>query len=612
MTNVSDRTPLLNDWSSHLTNQNDPDWEEMHRSRQKRFFRFQTRHIALFSLGSGILLLFIFLFTFNPPLYPPGQYTGHKVKGKSGAVATEVAGCSNIGIDILSMGGNAVDAAVASTLCIGTVNFCSSGIGGGGFMLIQLPNGTSESINFREMAPGNASKHMFDENPRLAQIGALSIGIPGELAGLYDAWNRFGRLEWSKIVRPSAKLAKEGFTVTPAMEHSMLDETTKDLMNDSTWASVIAPYGTLLKAGDIMRRPAFSKTLEIIAKEGVDSFYKGALTDAMVGFIQEHGGIITKEDFENYSVMISDVIETTYRDHNVLTCPLPTSGPALIEGLNILDGFPMDSSSLSFTKRLHLQIEAMKWLSAGRTQFGDPEFIQENMALISKMMSKEFASQVRENISMTRTYSWEHYNPSYDVPGNHGTTHISVTDNEGYSVSLTSTVNLLFGSQLMDPVTGIVFNDQMDDFSIPGSSNAFNLTPSPWNYIEPYKRPLSSAAPTILRNKRGNFNMVLGASGGSRIVTAVLDAIVKRVDMKYDIESMVASARSHHQLRPNVLVLENGFSKVIASRIKKYLHKVVRLKSRTTPLSAVQAVMKHKGMIYGMSDPRKYGQAAAY
>ncbi|EPY50878.1 gamma-glutamyltranspeptidase Ggt2 [Schizosaccharomyces cryophilus OY26] len=602
MSNLSITTPLLNDWSSYLTNQHDSDWEEIHRARQNRYFRFKIRHVALLIFGTGILALLVFLYAFNPPLHPPGQFTGHKVKGKSGAVATEVVGCSNIGIDILAMGGNAVDAAVASTLCIG----------GGGFMLIRLPNDTARSINFREMAPANASKHMFDGNPMLARVGALSIGVPGELAGLYHAWDHYGQLEWLKIVEPSIKLAREGFTVTPAMEHCLLDDTTKDLINDPVWASVIAPYGRLLKAGDIMRRPAFSKTLEIIAKEGVEPFYKGSLADLMVAFIQERGGIIMKEDFEQYFPVVSDAIETTYRGHDVLTCPLPTSGPALIEGLNILDGFPMDSSSLSFTKRLHLQVEAMKWLSSGRTQFGDPDFIQENLPLISTMMSKKFASDVRRNISMTKTYSWEHYNPSYDIPVNHGTTHIAVKDDEGYAVSLTSTVNLYFGSQLMDPVTGMVFNDEMDDFSIPGSSNAFNLTPSPWNYIEPYKRPVSSAAPTIISNKQGDFELVIGASGGSRIVTAVLDAIVKRVDMHYDIESMVASARSHHQLRPNVLILENGFSKMIASRIKKYRHNVLRLNPRQWPLSAVQAVMEHKDIIYGMSDPRKYGQAAAY
>ncbi|CAB16397.1 gamma-glutamyltranspeptidase Ggt2 [Schizosaccharomyces pombe] len=608
----TDTTPLLYSWDDQSRHQ-DPDWHKLRNYHGAWYRRISRRRFSQFIFAFGLMTLFVLVYSISSNLHTPTQFTGHKVRGRRGAVASEVPVCSDIGVSMLADGGNAVDAAIASTFCIGVVNFFSSGIGGGGFMLIKHPNETAQSLTFREIAPGNVSKHMFDKNPMLAQVGPLSIAIPGELAGLYEAWKSHGLLDWSKLLEPNVKLAREGFPVTRAMERVLKLPEMAHLLKDPIWQPILMPNGKVLRAGDKMFRPAYAKTLEIIANKGIEPFYRGELTNSMVKFIQDNGGIVTVEDFGNYSTVFADALHTSYRGHDVYTCTLPTSGPALIEGLNILDGYPLNTPSLAFPKRLHLEVEAMKWLSAGRTQFGDPDFLPlDHLDVVSKLLSKEFASQIRNNISLSKTYPWEHYNPSYDLPISHGTTHVSTVDSNNLAVSITSTVNLLFGSQLMDPVTGVVFNDQMDDFSIPGASNAFNLSPSPWNFIEPFKRPQSSSAPTILTDINGDFEMALGASGGSRIVTAVLDSIIKRIDMDYDIESMVASARPHHQLLPDILILESGFSKSVATRMKKYGHKVWRLKQHDTPLSQIQAVTRHHSEYYGMSDPRKYGQAAAY
>ncbi|EEB08178.1 gamma-glutamyltranspeptidase Ggt2 [Schizosaccharomyces japonicus yFS275] len=597
----TEQTPLL----TTAGEEENLTWKgRLHRWVSARRYSRRTLFIRIGAVLLASSILYLLLKHHPEPVLPPSLL----VSGRRGAIAAEVDVCSSIGTRILEQGGNAVDAAIGAALCVGTINFFSSGIGGGGFMLVHAPTGEATSFNFRETAPANASKDMFTENPILAQLGALSVGVPGELAGMYEAWSRYGELDWQCIVEPSARLAAKGFRVSKVLAERLRVPYLLGLKEDPVWASVIAPEGHLLMEGETMQRPAYAETLLQIAREGVQSFYNGSLAHVMVRYLQSKGGIITKEDFANYRVEVEPALETQYRNRTVYTTQLPSGGPALIEGLNILDGFDFDT--LTSHERLQVIIETMKWMFAGRSQLGDPKYIQENLEKVKELLDPEHAKAIRANISLDRTFPYEYYQPAFDVAENHGTTHVTAIDSKGFTASITSTVNLEFGSHLMDPTTGVVFNDEMDDFSIPGARNAFNVSASPWNYVAPGKRPLSSSAPTVVLDAAGErVDLALGGSGGSRILTAVLNTIINYVDLHYDLEQSITLPRAHHQLLPELVLLEPGFTKKTIDFLTGVGHDVFQLGPK--PLSEIQAVNQLGSLYFGFSDPRKAGVAAA-
>ncbi|KAF9970083.1 hypothetical protein BGZ65_011406, partial [Modicella reniformis] len=395
----------------------------------------------------------------------------------------------------------------------------SAGIGGGGFMTIRLPNGTTEVIDFRETAPSGAHRDMYVKEPILAQKGGLSVGVPGEIRGLQLAHTRYGKLSWERLFAPSVQLARDGWAIGPELAKRL--QVYKQMMEtEPDWSMVFAPAGTVLGEGDWIKRTTFADTLETIAKEGADAFYTGTIAQDMVDYIQANGGIMTMEDLESYKAIIKEPVVGYYQGRKVYTTPAPTSGPILISLLNILERYNLGRLKENADVETHRLVEAMKFGYAQRTELGDPDFT-DLKEKIQNIMSKDTAGLIRANISDKHTYSVEHYNPHWAPIDNHGTTHLSTVDNASMAVALTSTVNLIFGSKLMDPKTGIILNDEMDDFSIPGTPNSFGLYPSPFNYPEPGKRPLSSCVPTIVE-RDGAFELALGGSGGSRILTAVL------------------------------------------------------------------------------------------
>ncbi|KAJ2848252.1 hypothetical protein IWW36_003414 [Coemansia brasiliensis] len=530
------------------------------------------------------------------------------VKARNGAVATDEPRCSVIGADVLRAGGNAVDAAVASTLCIGVLQAHSSGIGGGGFMLVRPSHGARPVLfDFRETAGQAATSDMFINNITKASVGPLASGVPGEVAGLYHAHKRFGKLPWRRLFEPAIALAKDGAALNSVV-HGQLVRFEQEFRSSPGFnTTYFNSHGKLLKVGEPVYRPELAKTLQEIAHNGPDSFYKGRIAKSLVKTIQDQGGILTTDDFARYAVVERDPIETYYHGRRVITGSAPTSGSILLNMLNVVEGFTLaldGPTSLNY----HRIVEAMKFGAAQRTLLGDPSFV-DILSNLTRQVSKEFASEIRANISDTQTFDVDHYDPEYDVLNNHGTTHLSILDKDEMAVSLTSTVNLEFGSRIMDPGTGIILNDEMDDFSTTNETNRFDLRPSPNNKIVPKKRPLSSTSATIIEHN-GHVELVAGGSGGSRILTAVLQVIVNVLDFGMRLDEAIDYPRLHHQLLPHQLSVDPLFPTCITHQLAALGHVIAPLRRGSSTVQAVHRLSD--GIIHAVSDARKHGVAAGY
>ncbi|KAG0336562.1 hypothetical protein BG004_007996 [Podila humilis] len=582
-------------------------------SSKKRSLPEDTRRRIIISLAaiSGALLIVLGVTLVNKMGAAPTveRNTPYLIRAKHGAVATEEIHCSEIGVQVLKDGGNAIDAAVASCLCIGTVNMFSAGIGGGGFMTIRLPNGTVEVIDFRETAPAFAAPKMYVKNPVLAQTGGLSVGVPGEIRGLALAHSRYGKLPWERLFAPSVNMARDGWAIGPELARRI--QIYRVMMeSEPDWSRNFAPNGTALREGQRINRPALADTLETIGKDGPDAFYTGPIAQNIVNYIHANGGNLTMDDMKSYKPLVKEPVVGYYQGRKVYTTPAPTSGPILISILNILERYDLGHFKDNSNIEVHRLVEAMKFGYAQRTELGDPDYT-DLASKIQDILHKDTAGSIRANISDERTFPVEYYNPHWGPIENHGTTHMSTVDVDNMAVALTSTVNLVFGSKLMDPNTGIILNDEMDDFSIPGTPNAFGLQPSPYNYPEPGKRPLSSCVPTIVE-RDGHFELALGGSGGSRILTSVLQAILNVYNHDMNIMEAIENPRVHHQLMPNVVDIESGYSNSAVKFLATRGHNVT-VSDITLGKAEVQAVMrKEDGVVYAASDSRKHGIAAGY
>ncbi|ORY06461.1 gamma-glutamyltranspeptidase [Basidiobolus meristosporus CBS 931.73] len=567
-----------------------------------------------------LLMLGLALIGLGGTLYSLGGFSAPQkssqkailIEAEHGAVAADDKTCSQIGVQILKDDGNAIDAAIAGALCIGVINSFSSaylsltiyGYSSGGFMVIR--NGTgAEVIDFREEAPSGAHRDMFNENPLLAQVGGLAVGIPGELKGFELAHQRYGKLPWKRLFEPSIRLSRDGFRVTSELAKRI--EIMKPYISKvASFRAVFAPTGEFAKEGDILKRETLANTLEAVAKQGAKAFYSGPIAESMVKEIQRTGGIATVEDFLSYQALIREPLVGDYRGHKVITAPPPASGAILLSVLNILEGYPLDRDGLT-TLHAHQILESFKFGYAQRTELGDPTYVDIS-ARVAEFVDKKYAAQVRQNLSDIRTFPISHYNPKFDVEESPGTTHLSVVDKNQLSVALTSTVNLYFGSQVLDLNTGVILNNEMDDFSIPGVSNAFNLPPSPNNFVAPKKRPLSSSVPTITEFN-GDLELVLGASGGSRITTAVLQTLINALDFDMNLADAVEYPRLHHQLYPNLAYYEAQYPQDIQRGLSERHHNVTLM-----PFHAVVQAIRRlpEGKIHAVSDPRKQGVASGY
>ncbi|KAH6847879.1 gamma-glutamyltranspeptidase [Chaetomium sp. MPI-CAGE-AT-0009] len=515
------------------------------------------------------------------------------VKGHRGAVASESSICSKIGKDIINMGGSAADAMVSTTLCVGVIGMYHSGIGGGGFMLVRDKHGRYETIDYRETAPAAATQDMYEKDQNASVYGGLAVGVPGELKGLDHLHRKYGVLPWKTLVMPAVRLARKGFQVNEDLVRYMANASANNntfLVDDPIWAEDFAPNGTLLQLGDTITRKRYADSLEKIANQGIDVFYKGEIAESMIDFIQKTKGIMTMQDLDEYTVNVKPPLNITYGDFRLFATEAPSSGAITFSILKTMQQYaPEDLTNINLTT--HRFVEAMKFAYAARLEFGDPAFVKNATELQAYLLSDGTAQDIRQRIFDDKTQPVEAYDPlSLYVPDSHGTSHIVTADASGLTVSSTTTINLLFGAQIMTPDTGIILNNEMDDFSQPGRRNAFGFAPSPSNFIAPGKRPLSSITPLIAEHAgNGSVFLATGAAGGSRIISATAQVAWNVLARGMALRDAVAAPRLHHQLLPHVLRVEEGFEEGVVESLRGKGHEVEWM---APGLSAVQALVR--------------------
>ncbi|KAI0008936.1 gamma-glutamyltranspeptidase [Xylariaceae sp. FL0662B] len=527
-----------------------------------------------------------------PQWHPVGQSVViHPDSGRRGAVASESKVCSQVGIDLLALGGNAVDAWIGTQLCVGVIGMYHSGLGGGGFSLIRHGAGNYTVIDYREAAPDGAFVDMYRDNVDGSIFGGLAAGVPGELRGLETAHRRFGILPWKTVVHPAADVARDGFPVTEDlvryMEFGISSAGYNFLVEDPSWAQDFAPDGKLVKLGDIMTRERYGETLRKVAEHGADVFYTGPMAKATIEYIQQHNGTMTLSDLSAYRAIERQPIRISYGNYTLYSSGAPSSGAVCLSMLKTMEGYARSDANLT----LHRFDEAMRFAYGAHQALGDPAFVKQTdiAALEAQMLNGSHAALIRSRIRDDRTQPVSHYDPGrVYAPPSHGTSHVATADAAGMAVSSTTTVNLLFGSLLMEPASGVVLNNEMNDFSIPGVRNEFGYAPSAANYIRARKRPLSSITPVIAeRAADGALFATVGAAGGSRIISATTEVLWHLVERGTSMREAIAEPRFHDQLMPNVAVFEWRFDNATVASMVEKGHNVTWVREG---ISAVQGI----------------------
>ncbi|KAF2099154.1 gamma-glutamyltransferase 1 [Rhizodiscina lignyota] len=537
--------------------------------------------------------------------------------GKLGAVASENSICTNIGIDLLKAGGNAADALVGTVLCVGTIGMYHSGLGGGGFMLVRSANGTYEHIDFREAAPAAAYEDMYKDNINGSIWTGLASAVPGELRGLEYLHNKYGSLPWRDVVMPAVYVSRYGFPVSGDLVRFMDFMSPTDggfLSADPNWAIDFAPNGKRLQLNETITRKRYADTLETIAEHGADAFYTGPIAETMVAATQAANGTMTMQDLADYKVEIREPVSITYRDFKLTSCGSPAGGGVALSAMKIFEGFSDAGHPAALNISTHRFDEAIRFAQGQRTSLGDPTFLPNVTAYEAEMLKPETATLLRAKISDAHTLDVSAYNPDGIEPLNdHGTSHVVVSDASGLSISLTTTINLIFGNMVLVPETGIIMNDEMNDFSIPHVQNEFGYAPSPSNYIRGGKRPMSSITPIIVDHlSNGSLYLNIGAAGGSRIITSTIMNIWHVLDRAphlkgYTLRDALAEPRLHDQLIPNLMFLEYDYDNSTVEFLEEKGHNITRV---GPGLSSVQALrMLPNGTFEAAGEPRQAASA---
>ncbi len=530
------------------------------------------------------------------------------VEARHGMVVTAHRLASEIGAGILAQGGNAIDAAVAVGYALAVVDPCCGNIGGGGFMTIRLADGRRTFLDFRETAPAAANPGMFlgagnEPLDEASRYGYLAVGVPGTVMGLERAAQEYGRLVRRALLAPAIPLARDGFVLTRA-DTDIIDAKADRIAKDPVAASVfLRPDGSSMAPGDRLVQKDLAATLERIAQDGPDAFYHGAIPQAVETASRNGGGVITAQDFARYAVVEKPPLSCSYRGYILYSAPPPSSGGVTIcEILNIIEGRDIKALGFRSIRSVALLVEAMRRAYHDRNAFlGDPAFVENPT---DRLLSKAYAAGVRAAIEAGQAPAAEPAEHPREQPQ---TTHYSIVDSEGNAVAVTYTINGFFGAAVMAPGAGFFLNNEMDDFATkPGRPNLHGLVQGAPNAVMPGKHPLSSMAPTIVE-KNGKTVLVLGSPGGSRIITAVLEALINIVDYGMSPQAAVDAPRLHHQARPEAVYFErHGLSSEVAAGLKELGYKLVEQR----PWGAVELIAIDNGRLIGASDPRRPAGAA--
>lgn len=517
------------------------------------------------------------------------------------------------GLDVLADGGNAVDAAIATAFMLGVVDTYNSGIGGGCFILIRTAEGEIIAIDGREMAPAAADRDMYlregKPDPLLSQIGPLAVGVPGALKAYHEAASEFGKLEFSRLMEPAIATAENGFSISNTYA-GRLKSAHQWLTKFPGSKQALTHDGEALSAGQKLVQPDLANTYRSISEQGIEYFYQGEFAKQVGNWMKENGGIITEADFANYITQRREPILTTYRDLEIIGFPPPSSGGVHVaQILNIVEHFEiakLHQDNPGSAK--HVVAEAMKLAFADRAHWlGDPDFAKVPRGLIDKTYAKELAARI--NLSKSTTIEKHGMPPLHDSDffKQKHTTHVAAADSQGNWVAITTTLNTSFGSKVIVPGTGVMLNNQMDDFSAaPGTPNSYGLIGTEANSIQPGKRPLSSMSPTIILQD-GQPVMTIGAAGGPRIITQAVLGIIRTFDLEMDLPTALSNPRFHHQWAPDRLSMENGTPAEQVEYLRGLGHDV-QLSGNAGTCQAIYFDRQAK-LFHGMSDPRVEGSS---
>lgn len=552
------------------------------------------------------LLVVAFLF--------PSLTVANTVSGINGVVTSRSQIASDVGVEILRQGGNAIDAAVAVGFALAVTHPSAGNIGGGGFMVIKLDDGTVITQDHREKAPGSAFPDMFldtagNVDRRKSLYSAQASGVPGSVAGMLDALERYGSMSRETVMAPAITLAEQGFALT----RDMADDFARvaDSMSDYPASTAIfTNNGQPWRTGDIWIQFDLATTLKRISEQGRDGFYQGETADLLVAEMQRIGGIISHDDLQAYNVQWREPISGRYRGYDIWSMPPPSSGGALVvQMLNMLEPYDIGALGWGSADTLHLMIEAQRRAYADRAEhMGDPDFYPVPLAMLT---DKAYARERFSDVDPDKASRSEDIGAGSWPVESTETTHYSVIDKDGVAVSVTTTLNLGYGNRIVVPGAGFLLNNEMDDFSAkPGAPNAYGLLGDEANKIEPGKRMLSSMTPTIV-SRDGKTVLVTGSPGGSTIINTVFQVILNTLDHDMSVEEAVASPRIHHQWQPDIVRYEpDAFVDGALKQLESMGH--TEMRPGGYGIGDANSILVKDGIMHGVSDPRNDGGASAY
>jgi gamma-glutamyltranspeptidase/glutathione hydrolase len=534
------------------------------------------------------------------------------VRARHAMVVADEPLATDVGVAVLKNGGNAVDAAVAVGFALAVTHPFAGNLGGGGFMLVRFADGRSTFVDFRERAPEKASRDMYLDaqgNPTRDSLdGWRASGVPGSVRGFELAQSKYGRKKWAEVIAPAVELAAKGFPLSYKSAESLKEA--RNLAADPESRRIFQNSGAFYHVGDRLMQPQLADTLRRIASAGSRDFYEGETARMLAAEMAKHGGLITLADLKKYQAVERTPLTGSYRGYTIVTAPLPSSGGiGLLQMLGMLEGSGYEKSGAGSAASIHYTAEVMRRFFADRAQYlGDPDFVK---VPVKGLLDPAYLRERRVSIDVNHATPSDRLNAGKPA-GREGTetTHYSIVDAEGNAVAVTYTLNNGYGSGVTVPGLGFLLNDEMDDFtSKPDSPNLFGLIQGEANAIAPGKRPLSAMTPTIVLREGKPF-LVLGAPGGPRITTAVLQVLLNVIDFGMNIQDAVDAPRFHHQWKPDRLYLENGISPDTVALLKARGHAIEY--SRGVVLARVEAILIDAGWLEGAADPRWVGKAAGY